>query len=291
MTEQAPIYTPSLEAIQRAEPDLILSAFIGRFNDMTAQLDDQETIIALQNQKREADGRLIAQHREEIKQLTAERDELAREQQSCRDLALEAEQIANKSLTTEAELHKLRLAHKQLQADYTKLKQGDSPERLRKQLANSKAKAQEKQQMLDAQKKISKELRQDKKQLELQLNKSVNLVRELKQQLAHDTGSGLYHEGDHHLIVWPQVITTLRDDGERSTGRALLYMHQSGRGALITHYADKGPQMAAAPKGGLRPSAKVLEFAENWLFKVNELQGGTAHADDMIPVDYNKKPV
>lgn len=289
MTEHAQLYTPSLEAIQRAEPDLILSAFIARFNEMTAQLDDQQTIITLQNQKNEADGRLIAQHRDELKQLTAERDELAREQQTCRDLALKAEQIAHKSLATEAELHKLKLAHKQLQAAHTQLKQGDSPERLRKQLANSKAKAAEKEKRIDTLQKMNKDTRSEKKAIEQQLTKSVNLVRELKQQLAHDTGSGLYHDGDHHLIVWPQIITTQRDDGEKSTGRALLYMHQSGRGALITHYADKGPQMAAAPKGGLRPAAAVMEFAENWLYKVNELQDGIAQADDMIPVDYNKK--
>ena len=109
----------------------------------------------------------------------------------------------------------------------------------------------------------------------------------LQRQLAHDTGSGLYHNGEHHLIIWPQKTKMERPDGSVFESRALLYMHQSGRGALVSYNDQDGTALCASPKGGLKPSKEVMEFAHNWLFKVNSLQGGTVQESDMVPVDFN----
>lgn len=64
-------------------------------------------------------------------------------------------------------------------------------------------------------------------------------------------------------------------------------MHQSGRAALFYYNEQDGTVLAQSPKGGLKPSAATQEFAHNWLFKVNSLQGGVVHPADMEPVDYN----
>ena len=109
----------------------------------------------------------------------------------------------------------------------------------------------------------------------------------LQRQLAHDTGSGLYHNGEHHLIIWPQKTKFQRPDGTTFESRSLLYMHQSGRGALFTYSEEGGTVFAASPKPGLKPTREVQEFAHNWLFKVNSLQGGIVHESDMVPVDFN----
>ena len=112
-------------------------------------------------------------------------------------------------------------------------------------------------------------------------------IEQLQRQLAHDTGSGLYHNGEHHLIIWPQKTKLQREDGSTFEGRSLLYMHQSGRAALFYYNEQDGTVLAPSPKGGLKPSAAVQEFAHNWLFKVNSLLGGVVHPADMEPVDYN----
>lgn len=109
----------------------------------------------------------------------------------------------------------------------------------------------------------------------------------LQRQLAHDTGSGLYHNGEHHLIIWPQKTKFQRQDGSTFEARSLLYMHQSGRGGLFTYSEEGGTVFATSPKPGLKPSKEVQEFAHNWLFKVNALQDGIVRESDMVPVDFN----
>ena len=116
---------------------------------------------------------------------------------------------------------------------------------------------------------------------------AVNKVAELQHKLEQNTGSGLYHNGEHHLIIWPQKTKMQREDGTTFESCSLLYLHQSGRGGLISHDPQDGAQLCAAPKGGLRPSKDTLDFAQNWLRQVNEVQNGLVTDADMIPVNFN----
>lgn len=110
---------------------------------------------------------------------------------------------------------------------------------------------------------------------------------QLGRQLSHYQGTGIYHNGPHHLIVWPQMLKVEDPSGEQFKCRALLYMHSSGRGGLMTYSESQGTTLCAGPAGGLKPSAAVIEFAQNWLYKVNELQKGEVTDADMMAVDYN----
>ncbi|MOA01920.1 hypothetical protein D3C78_1213470 [compost metagenome] len=56
---------------------------------------------------------------------------------------------------------------------------------------------------------------------------------------------------------------------------------------MVTYDANGGSQLCPSPKTGLRPSQETLDFAHNWLFKVNALQAGIVHDTDMVPVDFN----
>jgi len=110
---------------------------------------------------------------------------------------------------------------------------------------------------------------------------------QLGRELSHNQGTGIWHKGEHHLIVWPQIVATQDPGGKVHKSRPLLYMHTSGRGGLITYDPINGATLSAAPKGGLKPSADALEHAATWLYKVNELQKGAVTPEDMACVNFN----
>lgn len=151
-----------------------------------------------------------------------------------------------------------------------------------------KDKDTEQKRRIASQEQVIKTLRHTAEQKGIQQNQAFDKIASLKKQLAHDTGSGLYHNGEHHLIIWPQKTKMQDTDGNVFEGRSLLYLHQSGRGGLMTYNpGTEQVNLCAAPRGGLRPSEDLKQFAQNWLFKVNELQDGTVKEEDMIPVNYN----
>lgn len=287
MTEQAPIYTPSDDSLLNCQPENLLAAFISRFNAMTEQLDGVSLALTMSEQKGEGMQRLLDDRKAQLTQLSDELTECQRENTSCRSMALDAEKIAQASIALQTEHAKLKLAHKTLQQDYTQLKGGDNPARLRAQLDKVKTKGRDKDKRIERLQKEIREYCQERDQAKMNVKEAIDKIRLLKQELAHNSGAGLYHNGDHHLIVWPQVTTMQREDGSTFSGRSLLYLHQSGRGGLLTYDPQSGTHLCAAPKGGLRPLAEMLEFANDWLFKVNMQQEGDCRPDDMIPVNYN----
>jgi len=268
------------EQLTEQAPDQLLAAFVERFNDLTFHAEEQGTLIALLNQQ--LDG-----YKRQCHSQTAQINDLEKENSTCRDMALQAEGIANKSIALQRERDKLKDQVKQLQQQYTQLKGGDNPKRLREQIkrlkeANSKHQARVKTLEHDGAK-----YRAELSQREKKVNEADAKIITLQKQLSHDTGSGLYHNGPHHLIVWPQKTKMQRPDGSIFEGRSLLYLHQSGRGGLITFDPEAGAKLCAAPKGGLRPSGDCVDFAHNWLYKVNELQDGIVRETDMMPINYN----
>lgn len=114
-----------------------------------------------------------------------------------------------------------------------------------------------------------------------------NMQLQLENQNA--SAIGIYHKGDHHLVTWPQLMSIQTADGSIIKQRPLLYMHQSGRGALLTLDPDTLElSMAASPKAGLRASDEVLQVAGQWLYKVNQQQGTNLTPDDLVVIDHNK---
>lgn len=270
------------EALTRADSSQLLEAFIHKFNDVIEESDLQAGEI---NQLADQ----LAGYKRQCQAQTEEIRLLKEENSACRNLALEAETIANKSLGLQRERDKLKDQVKQLQEQYTQLKGGDNPKRLREQIkrlkeANTKHQTRAKTLTSDGAK-----YRAELSQREKAINERDREIDQLKKQLSHDTGSGLYHDNQHHLIIWPQKTKMQRPDGVIFEGRSLLYLHESGRGGLITFDPENGAALCAAPRGGLRPSNDCVDFAQNWLYKVNELQDGIVKEVDMVPVNYNGK--
>lgn len=268
------------EALMMAQPHELLAAFVQSFNDLTGQLDEL-------SQERDELSIQTAAQQTRILDLQARIVDLEKENDLCRSAALEAERIAHNIIALKGEKTRLQEQLAQLQqvlssyggvAGLKKLK--EQVKRLQDGNADKEARLRQLQQ-------DNSKYRHDLTATQRQTIEANTKIDELQRQLAHDTGSGLYHNGEHHLIIWPQKTKLQREDGSTFEGRSLLYMHQSGRAALFYYNEQDGTVLAQSPKGGLKPSAATQEFAHNWLFKVNSLQGGVVHPADMEPVDYN----
>lgn len=268
------------EALESAQPHQLLSAFVVRFNDLTSQLDD------VSQERDELSIQTAAQHSQILDQQARIAD-IEQENDLCRAAALNAERIANNIIALKGEKTRLQDQLAQLQqviasyggvAGIKKLK--EQVKRLQDGNADKEARLRQLQQ-------DNSKHRHDLTATQRQTIEAHAKIDQLQKQLAHDTGSGLYHNGEHHLIIWPQKTKLERPDGTIFESRSLLYIHQSGRAALVTYNDQDGTALCAAPKGGLRPSKETMDFAHNWLFKVNSLQDGTVNESDMVPVDFN----
>ena len=268
------------EALMLAQPHELLAAFVPSFNDLTGQLDE------VSQERDELDIQLAAKHSQLLDAQSRIAD-LEQENESCREAARKAEKIGKDSIALQTEKARLQEQLAQLQqvlasyggvAGLKKLK--EQVKRLQDGNADKEARLRQLQQ-------DNSKYRHDLTATQRQTIEAHTKIDLLQRQLAHDTGSGLYHNGEHHLIIWPQKTKFQRPDGTTFESRSLLYMHQSGRGALFTYSEEGGTVFAASPKPGLKPTREVQEFAHNWLFKVNSLQGGIVHESDMVPVDFN----
>lgn len=268
------------EALMLAQPHELLAAFVPSFNDLTDQLDE------VSQERDELDIQLAAKHSQLLDAQSRIAD-LEQENESCREAARKAEKIGKDSIALQTEKARLQEQLAQLQqvlasyggvAGLKKLK--EQVKRLQDGNADKEARLRQLQQ-------DNSKYRHDLTATQRQTIEAHTKIDLLQRQLAHDTGSGLYHNGEHHLIIWPQKTKFQRPDGTTFESRSLLYMHQSGRGALFTYSEEGGTVFAASPKPGLKPTREVQEFAHNWLFKVNSLQGGIVHESDMVPVDFN----
>lgn len=268
------------EALKLAQPHELLASFVTSFNDLSGQLDD------VSQERDELSIQTAAQHSQILDQQARIAD-IEQENDLCRAAALNAERIANNIIALKGEKTRLQDQLAQLQqviasyggvAGIKKLK--EQVKRLQDGNADKEARLRQLQQ-------DNSKHRHDLTATQRQTIEAHAKIDQLQKQLAHDTGSGLYHNGEHHLIIWPQKTKMERPDGTIFESRSLLYIHQSGRAALVTYNDQDGTALCAAPKGGLRPSKETMDFAHNWLFKVNSLQDGTVNESDMVPVDFN----
>ncbi len=269
---------------QNQEPSALLELFIDSFNKSNEQynalLDDlKRTESKLEAEKRftQSQAEQIAKQQEKIKELEAYQDK----SESALTEALKNAQhlTATKRELTVAKNQLAALQKQWNEANPKKLK--EQIKRVKEQ--NEKLSARNKKLDIEA-KEYRKEIAHHKEKTTIATNKVI----ELKQQLAMNTGAGLFHKGTDHLLYWPQQTIMERPDKSRFKSTSLLYMDQCGRGGLVSLDPETGKaQLCAAPKGGLRISKETVEFAQNWLHKVNELQDGEVYEEDMIPVNHN----
>lgn len=277
----------------------LLTSFIHSYNAEQSQLEQQEQMhaiykantqdeIALLKSKLEAEKRFTSKLQDEALQDAIDLNKAAEAVENGLIIAKKQTALNKKIETLEnqnASLHEqLKIAQKKVtelnQLNPKKLKEQNK----RQKEANEKAQARAK--YLE---KCTKENQAEIKDLTGVIKKATLTIAELKHDLDRSKGTGVYHSGEHHLIIWPQEINIEREDGTNFKGRTLLYLHQSGRGGLLAQDSDMTTHLCPGPKGGLRPSKDTLEFAERWLSQVNEVQGGVVTELDMIPVNLNSK--
>lgn len=268
------------EVLKTAQPHELLSAFVVRFNDLSDQLDE------VSQERDELSIQTAGQHAKTL-DLQARIDDLERENASCREAARKAERVGNESIALQTEKARLQEQLNQLQQVISSYGGVNGIDKLKEQNKRLKSAGAEKDARISQLERDNSKVRHDLTTAQRQSIEAHTKIDLLQRQLAHDTGSGLYHNGEHHLIIWPQKTKFQRPDGSTFEARSLLYMHQSGRGGLFTYSEEGGTVFAASPKPGLKPSKEVQEFAHNWLFKVNSLQGGVVCESDMVPVDFN----
>ena len=267
-----------------------LTKFVQQYNAEQIQQEQQATIHALYRQNTSDEIAILKSKLEAEKRFNAELQDQAK--QDAIDLnraAVAVEHGVKIASQTTALNNTIASLQSQLKTAHEKVRELNqlNPKKLKEQIkrqSEANEKAQGRNKKLEIEK---KELKAEVKVLKDQRNIAVNKVAELQHKLEHNTGAGLYHNGEHHLIIWPQKTKMQREDGTQFESRSLLYLHQSGRGGLISHDPQDGAQLCAAPKGGLRPSKDTLDFAQNWLRQVNEVQNGLVTDADMIPVNFN----
>ncbi|WP_288989344.1 hypothetical protein [uncultured Pseudoalteromonas sp.] len=277
----------------------LLSSFIHSYNEEQAQIEQQEQIhaiyranvqdeIAILKSKLEAEKRLTAKLKEDINEKNIDLNKAA---QAVEDgLIIAKRQTAlNKEIDSlknnNAKLHEqLKVAQKKV-AELNQL----NPKKLKEQIKRQKEASEKSQTRAKKLEQDNKKYRLENNKLEIALNKAVSANVELRNVLDRSSGTGLYHNGEHHLTIWPQAIKIEREDGSYFEGRTLLYLHQSGRGGLIAQDSEMNAHLCSAPKGGLRPNKATLEFASNWLTQVNTVQSGNITDADMLPVNFNSQ--
>ena len=222
-----------------------------------------------------------------IKQLEARNAQL--EQQHSRDMEAitKIEPIAKAAVAQKRQLEMTQSNLAATQKELTALKGGDNPKKLREQIKRNKDKNAE---LTAKNERLQREATQYRAQLKTERDLCEGLKRELYVQgvkNANGAFTRLWSDGTQNVILWPDAVSMQNTQtGEVSKGRALLYMHNSMRGALLTLDPATGAvRLGEIPKGGLRLNKAVNEFAGAWLYKVNAMQNGDVNVEDLNVTD------
>lgn len=290
-------------ALAAAQPDDLLRAFLSAFNELVRQLDDTaEQNNALQQQLTERD-----QQYEVLSMVaTGQLERLAIAEATSAELKLKTTEQAAHITELSSTLSKQNTMLKKMEAALANAEQlkttieaqrkqlqeynALNPQKLKEQIKRVKDSNDE---LTARNTRLTREREAEQRshsETKVMLNEAHQKLILLRKELALNSGAGLFHNGEHHLIVWPQMTKMQAANGEEFTCRSLLYMHQSGRAALIAYDPEKGASLSASPKGGLKPNQDTLAFAQNWLYRVNELQKGIIYDADMLPVNHNIPP-
>lgn len=259
----------------------LLAALVDAHNEMSAEMDSRGDEIALLKSQLDGYKRQVAEQAIELQE--AQQDE-QRYDEMIKALAKERQHSEN----LQRQLNLANATNKGAQQELQQLRQMN-PQKLKEQVKrvkeqNESLTARVAQLEREATGYIA-DLRAGRERAQQAHAKIMQL--QLENQNA--SAVGIYHKGDHHLVTWPQLMSLQTSSGAVVTQRPLLYMHQSGRGALLTLDPDTMElSMAASPKAGLRASDDALQVAGQWLYKVNQVQGTNLTSDDLVVIDHNK---
>lgn len=268
-----------LSAIDGGE---LLMAAANAWNDAIIELDARGEQITLLRSQLDGLRRQVAQQTEELRQAGQDA-----QQQADLIKALAKERSENEALKKQ-----LALANQTNKAQLDELRELRqlNPKKQQARIKEQKAKAEGYQARIAQLEREAIAYRADIAAGKLRERQGIDKIRLLEAERANAGAPAIYHNGDHHLVIWPQLLKLQTEGGEIITQRPLLYMHQSGRGALLTLDPNSMElSMAASPKGGLKPPTELLELAGQWLYKVNQGQGGDLAPEDFTVIDYNQE--
>ena len=270
---------------QNQEPSALLELFIDSFNKSNEQYN------ALLDDLKRTESKLEAE-----KRLTEKLNEKVAKQAEIINTLEEENKRANAALKTALKngetLQKIHASHTALEAQHQTLQRRwneANPDALKKQNKRLKEKNEEYKTKNNV---TNQTLKTTQHKLKLAINENNELQIDkatLEKQLKISKGVGIWSKDSETLSIWPKTTHSKDSNGELYECTSLLYMHNSGRAALITYNNTDGLEVCKAPSGGLRPSKELLAYSENWLYKVNREQKGSVLDEDMIPVNHNSK--
>lgn len=260
----------------------LLTNFVNTYN--VEQQENEETVrlLAIANLT-------INTQKQKINTLSEKNNEQAADLIEAAKGIAAGEKIEKLYQNQRAEMLLLRKQLSTTQQELTAANNNGSVKKQREQIKRVKAASDLKDKRLNTLSNKVNDLIRDLKQANDDKAACKQVVEMLKSEQGVNQAQGLYHNGDHHLVIWPQKSEMVRPDGSTFQGTNLLYLHQSGRAGFVTFdpQSDES-QLCPAPKGGLRLSNEAKAFAHNWLYKVNQLQKGVIEDSDRTPIDYNK---
>lgn len=265
----------------------LLETFVGKFNAVIDELNTCTDELATAMAELEHLRRTNAEH---MHQLDAQATEIAVLLSEKSQLQKTCEVAANALLEYQAEKQAFVRKIQQLSADTSELAALRAELKSLRELNPKKLKEQIKRvkEANDALNSRNERLARENSAVLSNFNRlNAELTKKTKALIAAQ-GAGIFHKGSHHLVVWPQVTKMRNEDtGQVFSCQSLLYMHQSGRGALLTYNNQTGVAIAKQPRAGLRPCEETMAFATQWLQRVNDAQGGEIEMHDLKITDYN----
>lgn len=259
----------------------LLTAVVEGHNEMSDELDARGEEIARLRSQLDGYKRQVAEQTIELQQ--AKQDEL-RYNDMIKALAKERQNSEN----LQRQLNLANATNKGAQQELQQLRQMN-PQKLKDQTKRVKEQNEKLTGRIDQLEREATSYKSELREASERAQQAHAKIKQLELERNNISAIGIYHKGDHHLVTWPQLMSLHTSSGEIVTQRPLLYMHQSGRGALLTLDPDTMElSMAASPKGGLRASDDALQVAGQWLYKVNQQQGTNITPDDLVVIDHNK---
>lgn len=268
----------------------LLAAFVGKFNDFVGEFDylaSERDLLRYQFDSLKTNQQEIALLKSQLdgykRQCSQQDDDLAMLTKSWSE-ALKTEQAAHNA--TKARLIMVEKNNAGQSKELQELRQLN-PQKLKEQIKRVKDASTDKDATIARLEREAEQYRQDLKSKQKDLNSAIDKIRYEQSMGLNNSAVGIYHKGDHHLVTWPQLMTIATEDGLVKQ-RPLIYMHNSGRGALLTiNPTSKEVHMAESPKGGLKPPMELLEHAGMWLYNVNVTQKTLVTNSDFCVVDLN----
>lgn len=259
----------------------LLAALVDAHNEMSAEMDSRGDEIALLKSQLDGYKRQVAEQAIELQE--AKKD-AQRYDEMIKALAKERQHSEN----LQRELNLSNATNKGAQQELQQLRQLN-PQKLKEQIKRVKEQNESLTARVGQLERDATDYIADIRAGRERAQQTHARIMQLELEKQNASAVGIYHKGDHHLVTWPQLMSLQTSSGAVVTQRPLLYMHQSGRGALLTLDPDTMElSMAASPKAGLRASDDALQVAGQWLYKVNQVQGTNLTPEDLVVIDHNK---